>query len=135
MIYYSIIPLLCPLKHVISSYSMASPHRLLPLKVPTLLAIGTADADVPPDMLISFHKEAVEAHKLLKNDVEKGGVCGKSAVLEMTPSLAPHSSTPSVSEPTLLLIDNADHYKILDASESAWLELFASIEIQLQLQL
>jgi hypothetical protein len=114
---------------------MASPHRLLPLKAPTLLAIGTADADVPPDMLITFHTASVEAHNLLRNNVEKGSACDKSTVLDVTPSPAPHSLIPSVLEPALLLIDNADHYKILDASESAWLELFASIEIQLQLQL
>lgn len=117
---------------------MASPHRLLPLKVPTLLTIGTADADVPPDMLITFHKDSVEAHKLLRIEVEKGSVCeedDKSIAPHITPESDPNSMTRVVcAEPTLLLIESADHYKILDASETAWLELFASIENQLQLQ-
>lgn len=117
---------------------MASPHRLLPIKTRTLLAIGTADADVPTDMLVSFHKESVDAHKLLRKVIEEDGVGGTSS--------APHSGSDPIrtstldvraapEEPKLLLIENADHYKILDASENAWLELFAAIELQLQLQL
>lgn len=79
----------------------ASPHHLLPLKVPTLLAIGSADLDVPPDMLVTFHEKCVS------------------------------SSAPSVVLPALLVIPDADHYKIMNAEEDAWLELFRNIEIHL----
>ena len=79
----------------------ASPHYLLPLKVASLLAIGSADADVPPDMLLSFHEKCVL------------------------------SSIPSVAPPALLMIPDADHYQILNAEEDAWLELFRNIEMHL----
>jgi hypothetical protein len=41
------------------------------------------------------------------------------------------SSAPSVVSPELLLIPDADHYKIMNAEEDAWLELFRNIEIHL----
>lgn len=75
---------------------------MLPLKVATLLAIGSADADVPPDMLVSFHEKCLS------------------------------SSIPSVAAPALLVIPDADHYKILNAEEVAWAELFRNIEMNIK---
>ena len=72
------------------------------MKVATLLAIGSADADVPPDMLVTFHEQCVS------------------------------SSIPSVAVPSLLVIPDADHYKILNAEEDAWAELLRNIEIHIK---
>lgn len=39
----------------------ASPHQLLPVEVDTLLISGSADEDVPSDMVAAFHQAAITA--------------------------------------------------------------------------
>ena len=41
-----------------ATYSEACPSKLLPLEVPTIIAIGTSDADIPADMVENFYCNA-----------------------------------------------------------------------------
>ena len=70
------------------SYREASPHQLLPLEVATLLVSGSADEDVPSDMVAAFHRTAVAASS----------------------SAAASDGRVSVQ---LLELDNCDHYQVL----------------------
>ena len=42
-------------------YKLASPHHLLPITTPLLVAIGTADKDVPPDLVREFYDRVAAA--------------------------------------------------------------------------
>ena len=42
-------------------YKLASPHHLLPIAAPLLVAVGTADKDVPPDLVTEFYDRAAAA--------------------------------------------------------------------------
>ena len=90
----------------------------------TLIAIGTSDLDVPPDMVIQFHKLASEAHRI-KCETARG-----ISVLENTVQSVGHKDVEAAHPPlpSLLLVADADHYNILNAASDAWLELFITIE-------
>ena len=117
---------------------LASPHHLLPLKTPCLITVGTSDLDVPPDMVKSFHADSVtsnnnfiisnvrEYEEEMTSDGSKGE-CPSYKTLKGTGEAIPSIvNIPPV--PGLLLIDGADHYRILDAHDDSWLQLFQEIE-------
>ena len=68
----------------------ASPHQLLPLEVTTLLVSGSADEDVPSDMVAAFHRTAVAASSSSASAASDGRVSVQ-----------------------LLELDNCDHYQVL----------------------
>ena len=82
------------------------------------------DLDVPPDMVITFHKLACDAHNLqIENDDCTPKDNKTECLVGHKNAQLSHSATP-----TLLLVKDADHYNILNAASAAWLELFANIE-------
>jgi pimeloyl-ACP methyl ester carboxylesterase len=83
------------------SYRAASPAAHLPLRTPTLLVAGDADADVPPAMVADFHAAAAAAGGA-------GGEAGAAAV-------------------RLLALPAADHYAPLTRGAPAWAAVLAAM--------
>ena len=83
------------------------------------------DADVPPDMVLLFHKLACDAHNL-QMQIETDGTPTDSNTKCLVGHRDVHLLHPA--KPALLLVADADHYNILNAASDAWLELFSNIE-------
>lgn len=99
-------------------YESASPHRLLPLRVPTLLVSGTNDDIVLPDLVAAFYAQAIAArnHAVAK---------GSSIVNEVG---AHEYEVDAVATIQLLELSNCDHFQMVQASDSAWISVWASAE-------
>lgn len=100
----------------------------------TLIAIGTLDSDVPPDMVIEFHKLACDAHNLqMEIEIDGCTPTNNNPTNENTENTECVSGNKNVqflhpATPALLVVADADHYNILNASSDKWLELFVNIE-------
>lgn len=128
-------------------YKLASPHRLLPMVTPLLIAVGTADADVPADLVTDFYNSVIACSSGHESESESGSgggsgsgcgcgcgsgsgngsgshnsgsTTGFSTSVQSQPAAA---STPPLPV-QFVSIPDADHFQVMTTSHPAWLEIF-----------
>jgi acetyl esterase/lipase len=80
-------------------YRRASPHRLLPMATPLLVVAGTADVDVPADVVTEFYDQV----------------------------LASEASVASSASTALLVLPGADHFDVVNAATPAWVQIYEAV--------
>ena len=143
-------------------YKVASPHHLLPMAAPLLVAVGTADKDVPPDLVTAFYDRAAAAAGTTATTTEDNltsSTLSTASATKIHPGKAHpvnasyhshccyssrNTSTsslpyPSPMNPTcyhsalLLVIPDADHFDVMTAGHSAWKQILEAAEKMLGL--
>lgn len=95
-------------------YKEADPNQQLPLVVPSLIAIGVNDVDVPVDMVEDYFWNAKK-------------IAGESVVAMMDGVVVdPSSAAGWIVPPAIkfLKIPNSDHYTIVNALHDAWSKVY-----------
>lgn len=122
---------------------------MLPFGVPQLLVAGTADVDVPPDMVEAYAaaaKEAEEAtvsrrqaaiaqmdrqalvHAASKRKLQRFAVNGESSSDDIRLALrAQLRQDGPACDVRFLMLDGADHYDLTNAQHPSWSEIKAAL--------
>eukprot|EP00602_Paraphysomonas_sp_CaronLab_P010531 CAMPEP_0185028574 /NCGR_PEP_ID=MMETSP1103-20130426/14360_1 /TAXON_ID=36769 /ORGANISM="Paraphysomonas bandaiensis, Strain Caron Lab Isolate" /LENGTH=481 /DNA_ID=CAMNT_0027563027 /DNA_START=946 /DNA_END=2388 /DNA_ORIENTATION=+ len=136
----------------LEAYGSACPSKALPLQVPTILAIGDADVDIPPDMVEDFYwyakkvgGEAATRGVPMASSVDSGednmGRMKRGDTLDSIPETSPVQSqgvkrdrcrkvlqrkTSCVVPVPLkfLKIQGANHFDVVNSSTDAWARIF-----------
>ena len=122
-----------PSDRVDCPYKQASPHRLLPVKTPLLVAVGTADADVPPDMVAEFYAKVVTCNDdssrassgSVSNSSSYSGDNTNGTATDSTQSQLRTAYSPFAAV-QFLSIPHADHFQVMTANDPAWEKIFAA---------
>jgi pimeloyl-ACP methyl ester carboxylesterase len=80
--------------------------------VPLLVVVGTADTDVPPDLVVEFHAQAVR----VANTYNTEGSEAEDRYASALPI------------PKLLVISDADHFEPLSPTTPAWAKTLQAVE-------